>query len=342
MTFLILLLNFVSNQIKHMEKKNFIIETIQWKWSPQVKQKSIYRDDEFVRTKTKEEAIKAINFLMGQPRGLTYTITVFRDGEYFTYFRYSMPCYGGLAKYSDAHGKDKHFYNPYFPRDIYVTFPEGEIIFIGIYRKGIKKDLAVPYYDFILSQESPWVSAFHHRETIIFADNYFILTEMKTDPTVLYSLLRLGGLTGSIYDLGGKAKDINPKAQILLSKTNQASACRLAGQRPIRISGGSWAENFGYCRTYCESIFKRRLPDKWEDFGKHVQGYPQAPHDNKYFLRIMKENFGVDATKQEQKTYESLVIAWDFFKGESLKLGNGFPQDKSKIESVSIEGASLV
>ena len=304
-------------------KNSFKLETVKWEWAKPVKNKSVYRDDQFIRSKSKEEAIAATDYLLkNHVQGLTYTITVFRDGEFFTYLRDRQPCYGSLCKYADQHGPDHH-YNPYFPRDIYVAFPEGEITFIGVHRPNMKKSLDTPYVDFILSEESPWVSAFGNRE--------IILTNMDSDPTIFYSLLRLAGFTGSIYD-GGAKNAIHPKASILFSKNGQASVCRLAGQRPIKTSGGSWAEGFGYCRTYNESIFKRRLPDKFEDFKKHVSGYPQAPHNNKYFLRIMKENFGVDATKPEEKTYQALVLAWDFFKSESLKLGSGFPEDKFTLE----------
>lgn len=311
------------------------IETAQWKWADAVKNKHVYRDEEFIRTATEKEALKAIDFLMKSPRGLTYTITVLRDGEYFTYFRHSMPCLGGLVKYRDSHGAKYHM-NPYFPRDIYVAFPEGEIIYIACHRPNMLQSLKTPYYDFILSEESPWISAFGNRDTIIFKQNYFVLTNMDADPTVFYSLMRLAGFTGSIYD-GGGAKNIHPKAFILFNKNGQASACRLAGQKPIRISGGTWAQGFGYTRCFNESIFKTRLPDKFEDFKKHIRGYPQAPHNNKYFLRIMKEKFGVDATKPEQKTYDALIEAWGFFAEESKKLGNGFPDSKSKTDASTVD-----
>src|SRR5581483_4610798 len=117
--------------------KTFKVEKVKWKWAPKVQSPGVYRDDEFVRTKTKEEALEATDFLLKQPRGLTYTITVFRDGEYFTYWRHSMPCLGGLVKYRDSHG-EKYFMNPYFPRDISVAFPEGDITFIGCCRQGTK------------------------------------------------------------------------------------------------------------------------------------------------------------------------------------------------------------
>ena len=127
----------------------FKIETVRWSWAKTVQSPGVYRDDEFVRTKTKEEALLAIDFLMGTPRGLTYTITVFR-GEYLTYWRHSMPCLGGLVKYRDSHG-ERYFMNPYFPRDIRVAFPEGDIIFIAYCRGTNTKNIfkASPYYEFI-------------------------------------------------------------------------------------------------------------------------------------------------------------------------------------------------
>jgi hypothetical protein len=214
----------------------FKLEKVKWSWAKEVQSKEVYRDDEFVRTKTKEESLKAIDFLMSKPSGLTYTITVFRDNEYFTYFRHSMPCLGGFVKYRDSHG-DKHFMNPYFPRDIRVQFPEGDIIYIAYYRPGTKDIFKSSYFDFAFSEESPWVSAFGSKDTIIFKDNYFVLTNMNTDPTVFYSLMRLGGLAS--YGAYAAKSKYNPKAEILAFKSTMADPRRLAGQKPYRISGGT-------------------------------------------------------------------------------------------------------
>lgn len=316
------------------------IETVKWKWADKVQSKGVYRDDEFIRTQTAEEALKAIDFLLKRPKGLTYTITVLRDGEYFTYFRHSMPCLGGLVKYRDSHG-ERYEMNPYFPRDIYVAFPEGEIIYIGCYRSGMKKSLGTPYYDFILSSESPWVSAFGNRDSIIFEDNYFILTNMHTDPTVFYSLMRLAGFTGSIYAGGVNIKkDYNPRVDILLTKTNAADPRRLAAQLPIRISGGSWAEGFGYTRPYNESIFKTSLPHTVSEF-KKLSGYPQAPYDNSYFIRTMKEKFGIATVGHDQKSHDALVEAWDFFKEEAKNLTD-VTEKKPKIVKAAIATVSSV
>jgi len=297
------------------------IETVKWKWADAVQNKEVYRDDEFVRTKTKEEALLAIDFLMNQAKGMTYTITVFRDGEYFTYFRHSMPCWGGLVKYRDSHG-ERYFMNPYFPRDIRVAYPEGDNVYIACHRMGLKASLESDYMKFILSQESPWVSAFGHRDTIIFKDNYFVLTNMNTDPTVLYSILRLGQFG---YNGQGTTSKFHPKAYILGFMTSQADPRRLAGQKPIRISGGMWSEGYGYTRPYNESIFKTSLPHKLKDFGG-LAGYPQAPYTNTYFVNTMKSEFGVDVTKFNYsltitpKDEEKLLTAWDYFKEKAKEL----------------------
>jgi hypothetical protein len=304
---------------------DFKIETVKWSWPFRVHNKSVYRDDEFVRSKTKEETLQAIGFLLNKPKGLTYSITVFRNNEYFTYFRHSMPCLGGLVKYRDSHG-DRYFMNPYFPRDIRVSFPEGDIIYIGCYRQNTKK--TTPYYDFIFSKESPWKAAFGSKDTIIFEDNYFILTNMNTDPTVFYSLMRLGGFAyyGVYAGYGGSKKDWHPKAEILLLKTTQADPRRLAGQKPIKISGGTWAEGFGYTRPYNESIFKTSLPCKLKNFGK-LGAYPGAPYTNTYFISEMKNKFGINvsnanySTNIDTKTHDALVEAWDYFKEKANELG---------------------
>jgi hypothetical protein len=297
------------------------IETVKWQWADKVKNKEVYRDDEFVRTATKEDALNAIDFLMGKAHGLTYTITVFRDGEYFTYFRHSMPCLGGLAKYRDSHG-EKHFMNPYFPRDIRVAYPEGDTVYIACHRANAKDILKVPYYEFVFSEESPWISAFGSKDTVIFKDNYFVLTNMDTDPTVFYSVMRLGGLA---YHHGGTK--YHPKAEILMMKTSQADPRRLAGQKPIRTSGGTWAQGFGYTRPYNESIYKTELPHKLKDFGG-LTGYPQAPYTNTYYITKMKEVFDLDVAnlhatlKMTPKTEETMVKAWDYFKEQAKELSD--------------------
>ena len=300
-------------------EKAMKIETIKWSWAEPVQSKEVYRDDEFIRTKTKEDALEAIDFLMKQNKsgGYNYTITVFRDGEYFTYWRHTMPCWGGLVKYRDSHG-ERHYMNPCFPRDIRVAYPEGDTVYIACQIMGIKAKLDSDYNKFILSEESPWVSAFGHRDTIIFKDNYFILTNMDTDPTVLYSILRLGQFGNG----GGK---FHPKAFILAFLTNQADPRRLAGQKPFRISGGKWSEGFGYTRPYNESIFKTELPHKLKDFGK-LGSYPKAPYTNAYFVETMKKKFDLDVSKivgtlkitTEQET--TLLKAWDYFKEKAKEL----------------------
>ena len=294
----------------------FKIEKVKWSWPKAVANKSVYRDDEFIQTKTREEALKAINFLMSKRKGLTYTITVFRDEKYFTYFRHSMPCLGGLVKYKASHGK-RYFMNPYFPRDIRVMFPEGDIIYIALWGNV---NYNTPYHKFILSEESPWKSAFGSKDTIIFKKQYFVLTNMDADPTVFYSLIRLGQLTHiSLY------QKWNPRAAILASKFHYADPRRLAGQKPIQISGGTWADGFGYTRPYNESIFKTSLPHKLKGFGK-LRAYPQAPYTPTYFKQTMKKVFGINIDRSisptNKKIENALVEAWDYFKDKAKNLKN--------------------
>lgn len=305
---------------------NFKIETVKWSWPDKVESKHIYRDDQFVRTKTKEEALGAVDFLLNKPEGLTYTITVFRDGEYFTYFRNLMPCLGGLVKYLASHG-DRYYMNPYFPRDIKVSFPEGEIIYIGVYRQNTKEVHKSSYCEFLFSQESPWVSAFGNRDTIIFKDNYFVLTNMNTDPTVFYSLMKLGAFSSSGAYLNPRPS-WNPKAAILISKTVYADPRRLAGQKPIKISGGTWAEGYGYTRPYNESIYKIALPHKMSQFSK-LGSYPDAPHTNDYFVNTMKTVFKVNvnaaennAKAENNKLHDALVESWTYFKEKASELSD--------------------
>jgi hypothetical protein len=136
--------------------------------------------------------------------------------------------------------------------------------------------------------------------------------------------MRLGGFAyHGAYGGTSTSKKRDPKADILATKTSMADPRRLAGQKPIRISGGTWAEGFGYTRPYNESIFKTTLPTKFKDFGS-LAGYPQAPYTNEYFLKEMKDKFGMDATKISNLTdagvEKTLVQAWDYFKEQSREL----------------------
>lgn len=309
------------------------IETVKWSWAVPVQSKNIYRDDEFVCSKTKEEALIAIDYMMTNPRGLTYTITVFRDNEYFTYWRHSMPCLGGLVKYLDSHG-ERYFMNPYFPRDIRVAFPDGDVVFIAC--SGVPKSkMNTPYWDFVFSAESPWVTAFGSKDTIIFKDTYFILTNMNTDPTVFYSLMRLAGFAGWYPS---QYKNWNPRAEILATKMGSgqqiADPRRLAGQKPLHISGGTWADGYGYTRCFNESIFKTFVPDAFEDFRKHISGYPQANCTSDYFTDIMKKVFGLDVSggiPADSKYEKPLIEAWDYFKLEAANLDD-LPGDQQSIK----------
>lgn len=301
--------------------KTFEIKKVKWSWPKTVKSPGVYRDDEFIETSSKKSALEAIDFLLNKPQGMTYTITVKRDRRYYTYYRHSMPCLGGLVKYRDSHGSD-YFMNPYFPRDIRVAFPEGDIIYIGYYRAGTANIFNNELNKFLFSSESPWVSAYGDKSTIIFKDNYFVLTNMDTDPTVFYSLLRLGGLryNGSSGVYSAQQNNWHPKAFLLINKTAQADPRRLAGQKPWRISGGTWAEGYGYTRPYNESIFKTVLPTKFKDFGS-LSGYPNAPYENTYFITTMKEKFGVtNFSSYSKETEDKLIEAWDYFKEASKEL----------------------
>lgn len=298
------------------------IETATWSWPEAVEKKEVYRDEEFVRTQTKEQALEAIEFLMEQPseRTPTYTITVFRDGEYFTYWRHSMPCLGGLVKYAVTHG-DRYYMNPYFPRDIKVMFPEGEIVFIA---SMLKNTLNTPLHEFLLSQESPWVSAFGSKESMIIQPKkYFVLTNMDTDPTVFFSLMRYSLITTSI-DRCNIFKNWDPRAHLLARLYAHADPRRLAGQKPIRISGGTWAQGYGYTRPYNDAIFKTEIPMELKDFGKYYHGDSPYPiYDTTYFINEMAEQFGLNVRYGRLETTDgekALIQAWDYFKAKAVEL----------------------
>lgn len=306
----------------------FKVETVKWNWADNVKNKEVYRDDEFIRTKSIEESLAAIEFFYNKYSAsyYNYTITVFRNGEYFTYFRNGMPCWGGFVKYLDSHG-DKYFMNPYFPRDISVAYPEGDTVLISA-PKPSNVDYTSPLYEFIFSSESPWVSAFGSKDTIVFKNSYFVLTNMNTDPTVFYNLLRYG-----FHGYHNTFNSLDPRAQILAAKTPSCDPRRLAGQKPIRISGGTWAEGYGYTRPHSQFIFVTEIKVPLYEFRK-VQGtYQTNDYTNKYFIEQMKEVFKLDVNKlhvspgqfPKEKFEKPLVEAWDYFKEKSKELSDKLP-----------------
>jgi hypothetical protein len=138
--------------------------------------------------------------------------------------------------------------------------------------------------------------------------------------------MRLGGLA---YGMSVNKRD--PRAEILATKTSFGDPRRLAGQKPLRISGGTWAEGFGYTRPYNESIFKTVLPHKLADFGT-LAGYPQAPYTNTYFVSEMKSVFGVELAKALMDD-KVLVQAWDYFKEKSKELSEFTDTDVKKTKT---------
>src|ERR1019366_634874 len=106
--------------------------------------------------------------------------------------------------------------------------------YIACHRLKTGHILNDPYHAFMFSKKSPWKVAFGTKDSIIFEDDYFVLTNMNTDPTVFYSLMRLGGFANGIYGNAADAK-ANPKANILFTKSCQADPRRLAAAKPIKI-----------------------------------------------------------------------------------------------------------
>lgn len=294
------------------------IKKVAWKWPAAVKRPEVYRDHEYVVSKTKEEALEAIDFLLKQPKGLTYTTTVYVEGEYRTYYLYNMPCLGGWVKYKDTHG-DKYAMNPYFPRDIYVNFPDGEVVFLGLSRYGAHVLHDDPYYQFLLSDESPWITGFNKRENVFIKDKYIVLTDMNTDPTVWYHLLRYGSLKDTTF-YEGTFKD--PRAHLLHSFWRTADPRRLAGQRPLKISGGTWAEGYGYTRPYNDAIFRLKLPHTLSQF--HTLNSSQPTYtpsmDTSYMKDTMQKKFNVDMSNLSSNDEPAMLDAWAFFKEEAKKL----------------------
>lgn len=302
------------------------IEKITWAWPDAVKRKDVRRDYELIRTATKEEALEAIDMFFKNKRGYHYVLTVFHNGEYITYNFPNMPCLGGLAKYKDAHG-DKYFMNPYLPRDIYYMFPEGTPVFIGLYRQNIGKDVNNPYLSFSLSQESPWISAFGYKSTIIVKDNYIVLTNMNTDPTVFYHLWQYGGLRNPIRQSPWDLTFDNPKAQFLWMLRGSVDPVRFCNQNPICISGGTWAEGYGYTRPYNDNIFMTTLPplEEFKKLSTESGTFYSGPNNTK--LKQFFDSKGVPmntCTKEMTKQVEKILLeAWEFFKQPVLKEENG-------------------
>lgn len=303
-------------------KINPKIHKIKWSWPSTVQRPEIYRDDEVVYTKTVPTTLRAIDFLMRKQKGnYTYTITVFKNGRYITYWRHSMPCLGGLAKYKDSHG-EKFYMNAYFPRDIKVMFPEGDIKFIAVQSK---QDISNPFFSFLFSKDSPWISGFG--EGLSLHEKYILLSDMDTDPTVFYSLIKLNGVASNYVSAEyGGFKDWEPKAQLLARTIKLCDPRRLVHQNPIKISAGTWAQGYGYTRPFNESIFSTNISVPLKKFGAEG-GYAYGAYNATNTIALIKKVFKKDIFTKwntllpEKQSEAILTKAWDYFK-ELPRLGN--------------------
>jgi hypothetical protein len=306
------------------------IETKSWILPPNASAPK-KQDYEFIRSTTKEEALSAIEYFFTEVggRGLNYAITVKVEDEYLTYWMKNMPCYGGLCKYKVIHG-EKYSMNSYFPSDFPLVFPDGEIVYISLpYGENHRQNNPV-YWDWALSQESPWVSGIGKEGSFIVKKNFFILTDMNTDPTVLYHLLKFSGITGGMFRLPWYWTYDDPRAYYV-AYGHTLDKRRFAAKAPIKISGGTWAEGYGYTRPFNEYVFGTSIPMSVQDMMSLPDGYNSKVGviETDYFNEVMKSlgveileksNIFMKKAGQKQVPETLLLEAWDIFKKQGEEL----------------------
>jgi hypothetical protein len=140
---------------------------------------------------------------------------------------------------------------------------------------------------------------------------------MNTDPTVFYHFIRYSG----VVHCYGYNEDDTPKSYLLRQLRTYTDPRRLTGQKPIRISGGSWAEGYGYTRPYNESVFRTSIDKTLAEFKSLPKGgcTNSGAQDREYFDSTMKKIFKVDMLDMKPHCKE-LTEAWDYFKEASNEL----------------------
>lgn len=220
--------------------------------------------------------------------------------------------------------------NSYFPNDFPLVFPDGEIVYISLpYGENHRQNNPV-YWDWALSQESPWVSGIGKEGSFIVKKNFFILTDMNTDPTVLYHLLKFSGITGGMFRLPWYWTYDDPRAYYV-AYGHTLDKRRFAAKAPIKISGGTWAEGYGYTRPFNEYVFGTSIPMSVQDMMSLPDRYNSKVGviETDYFNEVMK-SLGVEILEKsnvfmkkagQKKVPETLLLeAWDIFKKQGEEL----------------------
>jgi hypothetical protein len=237
--------------------------------------------------------------------GICFTLAMRgEDQKIILYKREHQPCYGELRKYKKIH--DAEATQPENrPGDLNHPFPEGtpEALSIGLsdwrnYEwldgKQVTTSL-VPknqkFFDYILSDESPFVKGFGGAKNIVWNKKKFgfVLLDLSVDPTVLVNLLKYmqtihhrrdGDLHKTSFDDLVELGLTNQEAFLATYLCNfthdypgpkldevydyvfplKADLQRIFDQNPVDLTGGTLRDRFDYSRKNLHKIF-------WSDTG---------------------------------------------------------------------------
>jgi len=226
------------------------------------------RIDRPIIAKDLEDVREKIVEHISSPYGITYAIAVIQNDEHLVYTRKNVPCYGDLAKYRDPHGVFGEM-NKYHPTDLYYPFPEGTPVMIGMAIHPKEND---DFFQALFTEDSPWYEVTKGAEFVTNSKNHvigLIFPDMNIDPTVWWNFLyRLRSLyAGSdCQKLMDQALAFGfSRREAIMISLNYRHPSHLGGgcwgirrmllQDPKRISGGTFAEGYGYTRPSNEHIF---------------------------------------------------------------------------------------
>lgn len=289
------------------------------------------------------EMISALHAKNQTMTGICFTLAMRgEDGEVTLHERINQPCYGELRKYKSIH--DDATQPEYRPGDLRHPFPSGtpEALAIGLpdwhygeydanSGKVIPKNFVSEnqkFFDFILSDRSPFVRGFGGEKNIEWSEGQkgFVLLSLDIDPTVLVNLLKFfqsypkigEGTTFCTYlDDGlseieafvasyccnfGVGIYANKKYTIGLAPVNtyvfpqKADLQRILDQNPVDLTGGTLRNRFDYSRKSLHEVFYSKTGVNFFEEISKTTGFVKGYRDS-----------GIEMTKEDFLKYFKIV-----------------------------------
>lgn len=268
-----------------------------------------------------EEILEELRKITPGLRGRGFCIVTEHDGQIQIHRREEQPCWGGeLRKYKKTHGDDCTRPNDSRPSDLHWPFPAGTPVALSY---NIKiNDQQKDFFDFILSDESPFLKGFRgevyiekiHSSKIGGAYSGFIIKTTVLDPTVLISLINFMTHNGGPYIFwnslvsGGMSQKEATVCSILIGNkvipqtkdrispfydyyiSVKSNPKRIWNQDPVDLTGGTLHDRWDYDRPNIAKIFADpRTPMSFNPFVKQVKDALPEEFPKELFIQTLKE-----------------------------------------------------